>query len=131
MSLQDPISDMLTRIRNAGTATLNETAMPGSKMKTAIADVLKGEGYISNYSVEKDGPKETLTIKLKYYKDRPVIEGLKRVSKPSCRVYCGSSDIPKVRNGLGTVILSTPQGVISSRTAVKSNIGGEILCFVW
>lgn len=131
MSLQDPISDMLTRIRNAGTATLDEAVMPGSKMKTAIANVLKGEGYIRDYSVEKDGAKETLTIKLKYYKESPVIEGLKRVSKPSCRVYCGSSDIPKVRNGLGTVILSTPQGVISNRTAAESNVGGEILCFVW
>ncbi len=131
MSLQDPISDMLTRIRNAGTAALDEAVMPGSKMKTAIAEVLKGEGYISNYSVAKDGPKETLTIKLKYYKDKAVIEGLKRVSKPSCRVYCGSSDIPKVRNGLGTVILSTPGGVISNRTAVKNKVGGEILCFVW
>jgi len=131
MSLQDPISDMLTRIRNAGTAVLDKAVMPGSKMKSAIAKVLKGEGYISDYSVEKDGPKETLTIKLKYYRDKAVIEGLKRVSKPSCRVYCGSSDIPKVRNGLGTVILSTPQGVISNRTAVKDNVGGEILCFVW
>jgi small subunit ribosomal protein S8 len=131
MSLQDPISDMLTRIRNAGTATLDEAVMPGSKMKTAIAEVLKAEGYIQDYSVEKDGPKETLTIKLKYYRNKPVIEGLKRVSKPSCRVYCGSSDIPKVRNGLGTAILSTPKGVISNRTAVESNVGGEILCFVW
>jgi small subunit ribosomal protein S8 len=91
MSLQDPISDMLTRIRNAGTATLDEAVMPGSKMKTAIAEVLKAEGYIQDYSVEKDGPKETLTIKLKYYRNKPVIEGLKRVSKPSCRVYCGYS----------------------------------------
>jgi small subunit ribosomal protein S8 len=131
MSLQDPISDMLTRIRNASTAALSEAAMPGSKMKGAIAEVLKSEGYIRDYSVSKDGPKETLIIKLKYYKDKSVIEGLKRVSKPSCRVYCGSNDIPKVRNGLGTVILSTPQGVISNRVAKKSNIGGEILCFVW
>jgi small subunit ribosomal protein S8 len=131
MSLQDPISDMLTRIRNAVTAALDEAVMPGSKMKTAVAEVLKGEGYISDYSVAKDGPKETLTIKLKYYKDKSVIEGIKRVSKPSCRVYCGSSDIPKVRNGLGTVILSTPKGIISNRTAVESNVGGEILCFVW
>ncbi len=131
MSLQDPISDMLTRIRNAGTAALDEAVMPGSKMKAAIAEVLKGEGYISDYSVAKDGAKETLTIKLKYYKNKPVIEGIKRVSKPSCRVYCGSSDIPKVRNGLGTVILSTPQGIISNRTAVESNVGGEVLCFVW
>ena len=83
MSLQDPISDMLTRIRNAGSAVLDEAVMPGSKMKTAIADVLKGEGYIRDYSVAKDGVKETLTIKLKYYKEKAVIEGLKRVSKPS------------------------------------------------
>lgn len=131
MSLQDPISDMLTRIRNAGAATLDEAVMPGSKMKSAIAEVLKGEGYITDYAVAKDGPKETLTIKLKYYKNKPVIEGLKRVSKPSCRVYCGSTEIPKVRNGLGTVILSTPQGVISNRTAVANNVGGEVLCFVW
>ncbi len=131
MSLQDPISDMLTRIRNAGSAALNEALMPGSKMKSAIAEVLKSEGYILDYSVAKDGPKETLSIKLKYYREKPVIEGIKRVSKPSCRVYCGSGDIPKVRNGLGTVILSTPDGVISNRTAVENNVGGEILCFVW
>lgn len=131
MSLQDPISDMLTRIRNAGNANLDEVSMPGSKMKTAIAEVLKGEGYISDYSVAKDGPKETLTLKLKYYRNKFVIEGIKRVSKPSCRVYCGSTDIPKVRNGLGTAILSTPRGVISNRSAVENNVGGEILCFVW
>ncbi|MDD5698179.1 MAG: 30S ribosomal protein S8 [Victivallaceae bacterium] len=131
MSLQDPISDMLTRIRNAGTAALNETVIPGSKMKTAIAEVLKTEGYIRDYSVAKDGPKETLTIKLKYYRGKPVIEGIRRVSKPSRRVYCGSAEIPKVRNGLGTVILSTPRGVISNRTAAANNVGGEILCFVW
>lgn len=131
MSLQDPISDMLTRIRNAGSAALSEAVMPGSKMKSAVAEVLKGEGYIRDYSVAKDGPKETLTITLKYYKEKSAIEGIKRVSKPSCRVYCGSNDIPKVRNGLGTVILSTPQGVISNRIAKKNNVGGEILCFVW
>ena len=131
MSLQDPISDMLTRIRNAGNANLDDVSMPGSKMKTAIAEVLKSEGYISDYSVAKDGPKETLTLKLKYYRNKFVIEGIKRVSKPSCRVYCGSSDIPKVRNGLGTAILSTPRGVISNRSAVENNVGGEILCFVW
>lgn len=131
MSLQDPISDMLTRIRNAGNANLDEVSMPGSKMKSAIAEVLKGEGYISDYFVAKDGPKETLTLKLKYYRNKFVIEGIKRVSKPSCRVYCGSSDIPKVRNGLGTAILSTPRGVISNRSAVENNVGGEILCFVW
>lgn len=131
MSLQDPISDMLTRIRNAGTASMDEAVMPGSKIKAAIAEVLKNEGYILDYSVAKDGVKETLTVKLKYYRNKPVIEGLKRVSRPSCRVYCGSRDIPKVRNGLGTVILSTSQGIISNRAAAANHVGGEILCFVW
>ncbi|MDD5728161.1 MAG: 30S ribosomal protein S8 [Victivallales bacterium] len=131
MSLQDPISDMLTRIRNAGNANLDAVTMPGSRMKTAIAEVLKTEGYISDYSVAENGPKETLTLKLKYYRNKFVIEGIKRVSKPSCRVYCGSGEIPKVRNGLGTAILSTPRGVISNRSAVQNNVGGEILCYVW
>ncbi|QSH40736.1 30S ribosomal protein S8 [Lentisphaerota bacterium ZTH] len=131
MSLQDPISDMLTRIRNAGTASLKVVAMPGSKMKIAIADVLKEEGYICDYSVAEDGPKKTLSIDLKYYNKKPVISGIERVSKPSCRSYCGSSEIPKVRNGLGTVILSTPQGVISGRKAAADKVGGEILCYVW
>ncbi len=131
MSLQDPISDMLTRIRNAGAASLNKVVMPGSKMKTAIAEVLKQEGYIQDYSVATDGAKQTLTLKLKYFNNRPVIEGVKRISKPSCRSYCGSKEIPKVRNGLGTVILSSPKGVISDRQAVREKLGGEILCYVW
>ncbi|MCP3967572.1 MAG: 30S ribosomal protein S8 [Lentisphaerae bacterium] len=131
MSLQDPISDMLTRIRNAGTAPLKVVAMPGSKMKIAIAEVLKKEGYIRDFSVAEDGPKKTLSIDLKYYDKKPVISGIERVSKPSRRSYCGSSEIPKVRNGLGIVILSTPQGVISGRTAAAEKVGGEILCYVW
>ncbi len=131
MSMQDPISDMLARIRNAGTASHDTVKMPSSKMKASIAEVLKKEGYISDYRVEGDGPKKTLTVDLKYYKDTAVIEGLKRVSKPSCRSYCGSQDIPRVRNGLGTVILSTPKGVISDRLAKMQNVGGEILFYVW
>ncbi len=132
MSMQDPIADMLTRLRNAGMATLQKVEMPSSKVKVAIADVMKKEGYISDYSVQEgDGPKKTLVVDLKYYKHKPVIEGLKRISKSSCRLYCGNKDIPKVRNGLGTVILSTPKGIVSGNVAAKENIGGEILCYVW
>lgn len=131
MSMQDPVADMLTRIRNAGMASLSEVQMPASKMKLAIAGVMKEEGYISDVYEDGDGVQKSLVIKLKYYKRQPVIEGLKRVSKPSCRTYCGSQEIPKVRNGLGTVILSTPKGIISNRIAVKENVGGEVLCYVW
>jgi len=131
MSMQDPISDMLARIRNAGTASHEVVSMPSSKMKMSIADVLKNEGYIEDYQVEGDGPKKILVVKLKYYKNATVIEGLKRISKPSCRSYCGSQDIPRVRNGLGTVILSTPKGVVSDRLARMQNVGGEILFYVW
>lgn len=131
MNIQDPISDMLTRIRNACMAALTETKMPSSKMKAHVAAVMKEEGFISDFSVEDEAGKKTLVIKLKYYKHEPVIEGLKRISKPSCRIYCGSQDIPKIRNGLGTVILSTPNGIVSGRSASKLNVGGEILCYVW
>jgi small subunit ribosomal protein S8 len=131
MSMQDPISDMLTRIRNAGMASLSEASMPASKMKKAVASALKEEGYINSFSEKGEGTERELVIGIKYYKNKPVIEGIKRVSKPSCRIYCGSSDIPKVRNGLGTVLLSTPQGIISGMKAAASNVGGEILCYVW
>ncbi len=131
MSMQDPIADMLTRIRNAGAAGLKNVAMPGSIMKAAIAKVLKSEGYIADFAVSEDGVKKTLSIELKYAGGKPVIEGIERVSKPSCRVHCGSGEIPRVRNGLGTVILTTPSGVISGREAVKTNVGGEIICYVW
>lgn len=131
MSMQDPIADMLTRIRNAGAAALKQVAMPGSREKAAIAAVLKQEGYIKDYSVTEDGPKKTLIVDLKYYNGKPVIEGIERVSKPSRRIHCGSREIPRIRNGLGTVILSTPQGVISGRQAATDNVGGEIICYVW
>ncbi len=131
MSMQDPISDMLTRIRNAGSASLTETAMPTSKLKLAVANVLKEEGYIKDYMEQGEGVNKELVVTIKYYKRKPVIEGIKRVSKPSCRIYCGGQEVPKVRNGLGTVILSTPQGVISGEKAKKQNVGGEILCYVW
>ena len=131
MSMQDPISDMLTRIRNAGMATLTETSMPTSNMKFSIANVLKEEGYIKDCNVKGEGVDKELTVEIKYYKKAPVIEGIKRISKPSCRIYCGSKDIPRVRNGLGTVIISTPKGVVSGKKARELNIGGEILCYVW
>jgi len=131
MSMQDPIADMLTRLRNAGMAGLKKVDMPGSKIKSAIAEVLKNEGYISNFTVVEDGVKKTLVIDLKYVNNKSVIEGVERVSKPSCRIHCGSADVPRVRNGLGTVILTTPNGIMSGKSAVKANVGGEILCYVW
>ena len=131
MSMQDPVSDMLTRIRNAGSASLTETAMPASKLKKSVAGVLKEEGYIKDYMEKGEGVNRELVIQVKYYKRKPVIEGIKRVSKPSCRIYCGGKEIPRVRSGMGTVILSTPQGVISGTKAKKLNVGGEILCYVW
>lgn len=130
MSMQDPISDMLTRLRNAGMSCQKEVVMPASKMKAAIAKVLLEEGYIAGYSVEDD-VKKTLKIELKYYMRRPVIEGLERVSKPSCRLYCGCKEIPRVKDGLGIAILSSPKGVLSGKDAQKQNVGGEVLCYVW
>lgn len=131
MSMQDTIADMLTRVRNAGAAGLAKTDIPGSREKLAIAEVLKEEGYIQDVTVVTDGVKKNLVVELKYRDGKPVIEGIERVSKPSCRRYCSCSEIPRVRNGLGTVILSTPNGVMSGRRAVKENVGGEILCYVW
>ena len=131
MSMQDPIADMLTRIRNAGMAGLETVAIPLSKEKQAIAEVLKAEGFVSEVSVSGEGVKRQLVLTLKYVENKPVIEGLERVSKPSCRAHCSSRDIPRVRNGLGTVILSTPKGVLSGSKAAQENVGGEVLCYVW
>ena len=131
MSMQDPISDMITRIRNAGMASLPETSMPASKMKASIAQVLKEEGYIAGFAEKGEGVEKELVVTVKYYKNEPVIEGIKRVSKSSCRIFCGSSEIPRVRNGLGTVIMSTPKGIICGKKAKELNVGGEILCYVW
>ncbi len=131
MSMQDPIADMLTRLRNAGSANLKTVAMPGSRMKAAIAAVLKSEGYVTDFTVATEGVKSQLVVELKYVNGKSVIEGIERVSKPSCRIHCGSQEIPRVRNGLGTVILTTPNGVMSGRQAAKENVGGEILCYVW
>ena len=131
MSMQDPIADMLTRVRNAGAAGLKKVEMPSSKEKAAIAAVLKEEGYITDFAVLEDGVKRVLSITLKYYQGEPVIAGLKRVSKPSCRVHCGSREIPKVRGGMGNAILTTPNGIMSDRKAREANVGGEILLYVW
>lgn len=129
MSMHDPISDMLTRIRNAQRANKVAVAMPSSKLKCAIAEVLKQEGYIEDYAVSADA-KPILEIQLKYYAGRPVIEQIKRVSRPGLRVYKGSSDIPTVMNGLGVAIVSTSKGVMTDRKARSQGIGGELLCVV-
>ena len=131
MSMQDPIADMLTRLRNAGAAGLKKIEMPSSKEKAAIAAVLKEEGYISDFAVLEDGAKRVLSVTLKYYQGQPVIEGIQRISKPSCRIHCTCKDIPKVRGGLGTVVLSTPNGILSGRKAKEVNCGGEVLLYVW
>lgn len=131
MSMQDPIADMLTRLRNATMALLPEVTMPASKMKRAVAEVLQGEGYIIGYREEGEGVARQLVIQMKYRHRKPVIEGIRRVSRASCRMYCHCREIPRVRNGMGIVILSTPKGVLSGRQARHENVGGEILCTVW
>jgi small subunit ribosomal protein S8 len=130
MSMHDPISDMLTRIRNAQRASKVAVAMPSSKLKVAIAKVLKEEGYIEDFSVSADEKKPTLDIQLKYYAGRPVIERIERVSRPGLRVYKGTVEIPKVMNGLGVAIVSTSKGVMTDRKARAAGIGGELLCIV-
>lgn len=130
MSMQDPIADMFTRIRNSQMIGDVQVAMPSSNLKAAIAKVLKDEGYIENYEVSKEGAKSTLSVKLKYYRDKPVIETIKRVSKPSIRVYKSVADLPKIMGGLGIAIVSTAKGVMSDRVARASNIGGEIIGIV-
>lgn len=126
----DPISDMLTRIRNATLALQPATVVPHSKMKESIAGILKKEGYIAEYTVEGKIPK-TLKLKLKYVGKKGVIEGLRRASKPGLRQYVSATEMPRVRGGLGTAIVSTSQGIMSGQQARKNNIGGELLCFVW
>jgi small subunit ribosomal protein S8 len=130
MSMQDPIADMLTCIRNAHHRSKPEVNMPSSKLKAAIAKVLQEEGYINGFSVSED-VKPTLTLDLKYFDGKPVIEEIKRTSKPSLRQYSGSSDLPQVRSGLGIAIISTSKGVMTDRAARAAGIGGEILCTVF
>jgi len=132
MTLTDPLADMLTRIRNAGSAKHKSVDIPGSKLKTALADVMKNEGYIRNYKFIKDNKQGILRIYLKYDKnDAHVIFGIERVSKPSCRTYVPNKDIKSVLNGLGVSVLSTSKGLMTDRQARKENMGGEILCNIW
>jgi small subunit ribosomal protein S8 len=128
--MSDPIADMLVRIRNAQMVGHTEVAMPASKLKGAIAQVLKDEGYIEDFALRDDGVKKQLRIGLKYYAGRPVIERLERVSKPGLRVYRGRDDIPRIMNGLGVAILSTSRGVMTDRKARADGVGGEVLCIV-
>ena len=130
MSMSDPVADMLTRIRNGQMIGHSEVVMPGSKLKASIAQVLKDEGYIEDFAVKQNEGKSELSIGLKYYSGRPVIERLERVSKPGLRVYKGSDDIPRVMNGLGVAILSTSHGVMTDRKARSTGVGGEVLCIV-
>lgn len=130
MSLQDPISDMLSRIRNALGRMRAEVSMPSSRQKAAVASLLKDEGYITDFRLEASGSHHTLVITLKYFEGRPVIERLERVSRPGLRRYRGAGKLPKVLNGLGTAIISTSNGLITDRTANKLGIGGEVICIV-
>ena len=131
MAMSDPIADMLTRIRNAQLAEKASVSMPSSKLKVAIAAVLKDEGYVEEFAVRQaDDGKATLEITLKYYAGRPVIERIERISKPGLRIYKGAEDIPRVMNGLGVAIVSTPKGVMTDRKARASRVGGEVLCIV-
>jgi small subunit ribosomal protein S8 len=130
MSMSDPIADLLTRIRNAQMVAKTTVSVPSSKVKVAIAQVLKDEGYVDDFKVTTADGKSDLVITLKYYAGRPVIERIERVSRPGLRVYRGSDAIPHVQNGLGVAIVTTPQGVMTDRKARATGVGGEILCYV-
>jgi len=130
MSMSDPIADMLTRIRNAQQVSKNSVSMPSSKLKVAIANVLRDEGYIESFGVKEEGGKAELNIALKYYVGRPVIEKLERVSRPGLRIYKGRDELPSVMNGLGVAIVSTPKGVMTDRKARANGVGGEVICYV-
>jgi small subunit ribosomal protein S8 len=130
MSMSDPIADMLTRIRNAQIVQKPTVVMPSSKLKVAIAQVLKDEGYIDGFAVKADGAKTELEVALKYYAGRPVIERIERVSRPGLRIYKGRDAIPQVMNGLGVAIVTTPKGVMTDRKARQTGVGGEVLCYV-
>jgi small subunit ribosomal protein S8 len=128
--MTDPISDMLTRIRNAGRALLPTVEMPHSRMKESLANILKQEGYVADVTVEAGMPK-TMKLKLKYNGKKSVIEGLRRISKPGLRHYVGAAKIPRVLGGMGVAVISTPEGVMTGVQAKKKNLGGELLCYIW
>lgn len=130
--MTDPIADFLTRLRNGLMAGHESISCDSSKMKVRIANILKEEGYVGDVNVEEDGLKKTLSVQLKYDANRaPIIEGIQRVSRPGLRIYTGSGDLPVVRGGIGVAIVSTSKGVMTSNTARKENVGGEVLCKVW
>ena len=132
MVLTDPIADMLTRIRNANMAEKKDVQMPHSKMKSEIARLLKSEGFIKDYTMENEEGKSVLKVFLKYTIERePIIQGLRRISKPSCRKYVASTEVPRVLGGIGVAILSTSSGVMTDNEARKQNVGGEVLCYIW
>jgi small subunit ribosomal protein S8 len=130
MSMTDPVADMLTRIRNGQTARRPHVSMPSSKLKVAVANVLRDEGYVESVTTEKEGAKTTLTIELKYFEDRPVIERIERVSRPGLRLYKPADELPVVQGGLGVAIVSTSRGVMTNRRARAEGHGGEVLCIV-
>ncbi len=132
MVLTDPIADMLTRIRNANMAEKKTVQMPHSKMKSEIARLLKSEGFIKDYTMENEGGKSVLNLFLKYTIERePIIQGLRRISKSSCRKYVASDEVPRVLGGIGVAILSTSSGVMTDNEARKQKVGGEVLCYIW
>ena len=128
--MTDPIADMLTRIRNAQSAEKAQVTMPASKIKKAIANVLKGEGYISDFDIDDNAGKPVMTVSLKYYQGQPVIASIKRVSRPGIRTYKGKGELPQVDGGLGVAIISTPNGVMTDRAARAAGVGGEVICYV-
>jgi small subunit ribosomal protein S8 len=130
MSMTDPISDMLTRIRNAQAARKPEVKIPASKLKLAVARVLEAEGYVGAVSAEESGAKRIMTVELRYHQDQPVIERIERISRPGLRVYKSATDIPKIQGGLGIAIVSTSAGVMTDRQARAGGYGGEVLCLV-
>lgn len=130
MSMQDTVADMLTRVRNAQMAKKTTVSMPQSKLKQAIAAVLQSEGYIAGAEVAENEGKPTLTLTLKYYEGKPVIETVKRVSRPGLRQYCGKNDLPRVKQGLGIAIVSTSKGIMTDRAARAAGVGGEVIAFV-
>jgi small subunit ribosomal protein S8 len=129
--MSDPISDMLTRIRNGGNAKLSVIVLPHSRIKESVAKILKSEGYVTEVAVEGDSKKKNIKIHLKYQGKKSVIEGLKRVSTPGLRKYVSATEIPRVRGGLGVAIISTSEGLLTDTQARKKNLGGELLCNIW
>ena len=131
MNLTDPIADMLTRIRNANAAKHATVAIPFSRIKESIANILKNEGYIVDYEIKEEGTKKDIVVTLKFVDGEEVVKGLRRISKPGRRVYSSVENLPKVLGGLGIAIVSTPKGVLTDKECRKHSVGGEVLCYVW